>query len=201
MLLNQNLYNDNEVYITPSEIIEFMYCPRFIYFMKCLGIRQFEEKRYKVIKGRKIHKNKSTQDYVRTKIGGIKKNENVYLISKKLGLKGIVDEVYKLKDRSLAPVDFKYAEYKEKEFLTYKTQMALYSLIMEEQFKSKVNKMFLVYVRSKNLIKEIDFDEKIKKEIKKTLDDYKKVVEGYYPKATKYKTRCIDCCYKNICDR
>lgn len=201
MSLTQSLYNENEVYITPSEIIEFMYCPRFTYFMKCLSIRQFEEKRYKVIKGRKVHENKSRQDYIRQKIGGILKNKNVYLISKTLGLKGIVDEIYKLRDGSYAPVDFKYAEYKEKEFLTYKTQMALYSLIIEEQFNCKVNKMFLVYARSKNLIKEIVLDDKTRKETQKALDQYKKVVSGYYPKSTRYKARCIDCCYQNICER
>jgi hypothetical protein len=54
---SQNFFNENQYYITPSEIIEFLYCKRFIYFMKCLGIRQYEEKRYKVQKGREIHEN------------------------------------------------------------------------------------------------------------------------------------------------
>ena len=44
----QNSFNEFNYYITPSDIIEFLYCKRFIYYMKCLGIEQYEEKRYKV---------------------------------------------------------------------------------------------------------------------------------------------------------
>lgn len=203
MWSTQSLFNENEVYITPSEIIEFMYCPRFIYFMKCLGIRQYEESRYKVIKGRNVHEDKSKQniDYVRKKIGGEAKYQDVYLVSKAVGIRGIVDEIYKLKDGSYAPLDYKYAEYKEKDFLTYKTQMALYSLAIEEMYNCKVSKMFLVYVRSKNMLKEIEFDEKLRKQAKKALEDYKKVTYGYYPKATRSKARCLDCCYRNICEK
>ncbi|MBT9146133.1 MAG: hypothetical protein DDT42_02015 [candidate division WS2 bacterium] len=25
------------------------------------------------------------------------------------------------------------------------------------------------------------------------------IQKGFYPKATKYKARCVDCCYRNIC--
>lgn len=202
MWSTQSLFNENEVYITPSEIIEFMYCPRFIYFMKCLGIRQYEENRYKVVKGRNVHEDKSKQnvEYVRKKIGGAVKYQNVYLVSKTIGIRGIVDEIYKLKDGSYAPLDYKYAEYKEKDFLTYQTQMALYSLAVEEMYNCTVSKMFLIYVRSKNILKEIDFDEKLRKQTKKALEDYKKVIYGYYPKATRYKARCLDCCYRNICE-
>lgn len=43
------------VYITPSEVIEYLYCPRFIYFMNCLGIAQHEDQRFMVLKGREVH--------------------------------------------------------------------------------------------------------------------------------------------------
>ena len=33
----------------------------------------------------------------------------------------------------------------------------------------------------------------------KDIRDYFKVMEGYFPKATSSKARCIDCCYRNIC--
>jgi CRISPR-associated exonuclease Cas4 len=171
--------------------------------MKCLGIRQYEEKRYKVAKGKNIHVDKSNTNvnYVRKKINGISKYINVYLISKKLGFKGIVDEIYQLTDGNLAPLDYKYAEYSERDFLTYKMQMALYSLLIEDIYKSKVEKMFLVYFRSNNLIKELQFDEGTKEKAIEAVKDYKKVMMGYYPGATKYRARCIDCCYRNICNK
>ncbi|OQX06467.1 MAG: CRISPR-associated protein Cas4, partial [Desulfobacteraceae bacterium IS3] len=44
------------ILLTPSEIIEYFYCPRFIYFIFSLGIDQHEEKRFKVLMGREVHK-------------------------------------------------------------------------------------------------------------------------------------------------
>ena len=57
--------------ITPSLVIEYLYCPRFIYFMKVLEISQNEGSRYKVQKGRDIHTYKSLTniEYKRKKIG------------------------------------------------------------------------------------------------------------------------------------
>lgn len=203
MKLYQNLFNEFEDYVTPSDIIEFLYCPRFTYFMKNLDIRQYEENRFKVQIGREKHLDKKLQNVkqIRKRIGGISKEQEKYLISKPLAVKGMVDEVYLLNDGSYAPLDYKFAEYKEKDFETYKIQMALYSLVIEEVYKSKVNKFYLVYIRSKNLLKEIDFDEKLRKKCLKYINDYKKVLNGYYPKATSSKARCVDCCYRNICEK
>lgn len=108
-------------------------------------------------------------------------------------------DCHELEDGSLVPLDYKYAIYEEREFLTYKTQMALYSLLIEDIYNYKVNKMFLVYCRSGNLLKELEFEDKDREAAIGAVNDYKKVVRGYYPKATKYKARCVDCCYRNIC--
>ena len=35
--------------------------------------------------------------------------------------------------------------------------------------------------------------------LKKDISEYTKVIEGYYPKGSKSKARCLDCCYRNIC--
>lgn len=197
----QSLYNEFEEYIMPSEIIELLYCPRFVYYMKNLGIKQYEEKRFKVQLGKDKHviKEKQVINQIRKRIKGISKKQEQYLISNKYKVKGIVDEIYLLEDGSYAPLDYKFAEYKEKDYETYKIQMALYALLIEELYEGKVNKLYLVYLRSKNLLKEIDFDDKLKKKALKYLDEYRKIREGYYPKATSSKVRCDDCCYRNIC--
>lgn len=199
----QSSFSEFEEYVTPSDIIEFLYCPRFTYFMKNLSIRQYEENRFKVQIGREKHldKKSKTINQIRKRIGGVSKEQEKYLVSKEYGLKGIVDEVYLLNDGSYAPLDYKFAEYKDKEFETYKIQMALYSLIIEDVYKASVNKFFLVYLRSKNLLKEIEFDDKLRKKCSKYVDDYGKVIRGYFPKATNSRVRCIDCCYRNICEK
>ena len=47
----------------------------------------------------------------------------------------------------------------------------------------------------KNTIKEIDISEKDILKLENDLKEYIKILEGYYPKATKTKRRCIECTY------
>ena len=169
--------------------------------MKCLSIPQFEENRFKVQKGREVHEKKESKkkQYLRKKLGVVDKQIDVDLYSKKFKIKGIVDEVVTLEDGSKAPLDYKFATFDEVVYKTYKTQMLLYSLMIEEMYNCEVKKAFLVYTRSRNLVKEIDV---ALKDIKKLETDIRasfKVVGGYFPKGTSSKARCIDCCYKNVC--
>ena len=201
MKSSQNSFDEFEYYITPSDMIEFLYCKRFIYYMKGLAIPQFEENRFKVQKGREVHKRKEAQNkqYLRKKLGVVEKKIDVDLYSKKFKIKGIVDEVITLEDGTMAALDYKFAKFDAVIYKTYRTQMLLYSLMIKEMYNCEVNKSFLVYTRSSNLVKEIEIGEKDLDKLKKDIKEYFKVVKGYYPKATASKARCMDCCYKNIC--
>jgi len=90
--------------------------------MNCLSIPQHEEQRYKVLKGREVHEQKQrlNKTYLRRKLGCVEKEMGVYLASERYHLKGIVDKVLHLSDGTLAPMDYKYAEYKERIFRTYR---------------------------------------------------------------------------------
>ena len=201
MKSSQSFFDEFDYYITPSELIEFNYCKRFIYYMKCLNIPQFEENRFKVQKGREIHSIKENENkkYLRKKLGAIDKKINVDLYSKKYKIKGIVDEVLTLNDNTMAPLDYKFAKFDEVLYKTYKEQMLMYALMIEEMYDCKVEKCFLVYTRSSNLVKEFSVEEKDISKLKKNIKEYFKVMQGFFPKATPSKARCIDCCYKNIC--
>ena len=186
--------------LTPSHIIEYLFCPRFTYFEYVLGIPQYEEKSFKVLKGRETHELKAAQniEYLRKRIGVTAKYINQYLTNGYL--RGEVDEVLELKDGTMAPLDFKFAEYKDRIFDTYKTQLYCYAILIEENFGKKVNKGYLVYVRSKNFLVEVDIEEKEKLKVKKAAENiYEIIAKNFYPAATKYKKRCISCTYKNVC--
>ena len=186
--------------ITPSHIIEYLFCPRFTFFEYVLGIPQYEEKYYKAMKGREVHDEKLEQnkEYLRQKIGVTEKHLDRYLTNELL--RGQVDEILLLNDGTMAPLDYKFAEYKEKIFETYKTQLICYALLIESNFRLKVTKGFLVYTRSKNKLVEVKIGESDKRNILVTAEKILKIIDSnYFPKATKYKLRCIDCTYRNIC--
>lgn len=188
-------------YISPSDMIEYSYCKRFIYYMKCLLIPQFEEKRYKVQKGRDIHqyKTESNRDYLRKKLKVINKLINVEVYSQLYRLKGIIDEVLFFEDGTASPLDYKYARYNNFIYNTYKTQMTMYALMIEETFNFKVNKAYIVYCLSNDKIIELNISNQLREKLFKDIEEYKKILSGYYPPKIKTNKRCDDCCYRYIC--
>jgi CRISPR-associated exonuclease Cas4 len=188
--------------IYPSQVIEYLFCPRFTYFEYVLRIPQYEEKYYKVMKGREVHDEKLIQnkEYLRQRIGVVNKYLNQYLCNEYL--RGQVDEVLELKDGTMAPLDYKYAEYKERIFNTYKTQLVCYAVLIEDNFHKNVNKGYLVYIRSNNKIIEVDISDSDKIEMKEYAKCIIHIIDrNFYPKGTKDKLKCIDCTYKNICTK
>lgn len=188
--------------ITPSIVLEYLYCPRFIYFMEVLGIPQNEETRYKVTEGRNVHKVKSLTnvDYKRKKLNVVNKIINQEMYSEKYRIHGKVDEILFIEGGSAAPLDYKYALYKDKIYRTYKIQSAMYALMIMDNYSVDVNKGYIVYTRSKNYLVEIEFTKKDFAEVENIVNDIKNIViKNYFPKRTSVKSRCIDCCYRNIC--
>jgi CRISPR-associated exonuclease Cas4 len=186
--------------LTPSHIIEYLYCPRFTYFEYVLGIPQFEEKNYKVQKGREVHDVKLDQnkEYLRRRIGAVQKLQNQYLANE--SLRGIIDEVLTFEDGTMAPLDYKFAEYKERVYETYLTQLKCYAWLIEENFNKEVKKGYLVYTRSKNLLVEVPLGGEILNDVKRAAKEIYRIIESnYFPKPTKVKSRCLNCTYKNIC--
>lgn len=188
------------VSITPSHIIEYLFCPRFIYFQYVLGIEQREEKSIKAIKGRNIHELKiiRNKDYLRKSIGVKDKILDVYLTSE--NLRGRVDEVLYLEDGSMAPLDYKFAKYKDVVYNTYKTQLVCYARLIEINYGAIVNRAYLVYVRSKNKLVKVDITLRAKESVDEYIAATTKIIsDNLFPKATGYKSRCTGCTYRNIC--
>lgn len=184
----------------PSQIIEYLYCPRYTYFEYVLRIPQYEVKFYKVNRGREIHNEKleRNKEYLRKKIGVKEKWLDQYLGTE--GLRGKVDEVLKLSDGTYAPLDYKFAQWKNRIYETYKQQLYCYAILIEEIYDGKVEKGFLVYTRSKNKLVEINIGENAKSEIRKSMDKMLEVIQGNkFPRATRVKKRCVNCTYRNIC--
>lgn len=194
--------NENsQVLVTPSDIMEHLFCPRFTYFIFSAGVPQYEKRRYKVQKGREIHDIRQSQNthYLWKKIGTIERESSVYLSSEKLRLRGIIDEILTLEDGTMAPMDFKFAEYKKSIYRTHKFQIVCYGMLIRENYNKTVNRGFILYTRS-NEFKEIPIIPKDEKELQKIIDEMMQIIDdGYFPDKCKITAKCNDCTYKNIC--
>ena len=190
------------ILITPSEVMEYLYCPRFTYFLNVLKIRQYEEKRYKVQKGREVHQQRLEQnrDYVRKKVPMLKKEQNIYLSSDTLHVRGIVDEIIYLKDGSLAPADYKFSVYQPYLYSTHKIQTALYAMLILENYRKPVHTGYIFYLRGGSKMHEVAITTKLEREATTAIEAMLNIIrEEQIPKRTSCRVRCADCCYKNIC--
>jgi CRISPR-associated exonuclease Cas4 len=91
-----------------------------------------------------------------------------------------VDEVLFLDDGTAAPLDYKFAVFKDTVFRTHKYQSALYGLMIADNYGVEVKNGFERAIALVNDVLEV-------------------IQKGFYPAATKYKARCVDCTYRNIC--
>lgn len=190
------------IFVTASELLEYLFCPRFIYFMNCLCISQHEDRRYKVQIGREVHTQRETAnvDYLRKKIGCIGKELGVWLSSPRYNIKGIVDEVLTLDDGTMAPLDYKFAEYNDRIFSTYRYQVVFYALLIQENYGKAVRRGYVCYTRSNSLIKEILITDEDFDRLKGMVGEMIAITQkGYYPEGTKNTAKCLDCCYRNVC--
>ncbi|MCF8307890.1 MAG: CRISPR-associated protein Cas4 [Bacteroidales bacterium] len=186
--------------LTPSNIIQYLYCPRFVYFEHVLKVPQNEDKSYKVQKGRTIHKYQASvnQNYLRKKIGVTGKLTEAYLSNELL--RGVVDEVLWLNDGTMAPLDYKYAKYKDRVYNTYKTQMFCYAVLIEENYQKPVKNAYLVYTRSQNKLITLEVTKEDKQNVRQSAQNILDIIQSNrFPKATRYKSRCNQCTYANIC--
>jgi CRISPR-associated exonuclease Cas4 len=193
---------ESETIITISDVLEYLFCPRFIYYMHCLDIPQYQELRFKVMEGRKVHEEKmiTNPEYLRKKLGVVKKEINVFIASKQHHIKGIVDEVLFLDDGTAAPFEYKFAEFKDTIFQTYKFQLVLHAIMIRENYHIDVKRGFLCFTRSNNHIETVEFSDA---DFERGLEIIHEILEiidkGFYPNKGKYKNKCIDCCYATIC--
>ncbi|AKB42875.1 MULTISPECIES: CRISPR-associated protein Cas4 [Methanosarcina] len=200
--IEPNSENDSGSIIRISDVLEYLFCSRFIYYMYCLDIPQHEEKRFKVIKGREVHETRklTNRDYVRKKLNCMRKDSDVFIASKQHHIKGIVDEVLFLEDGTAAPLEYKFAEYKDKIFKTYKFQLVLQALLIRENYSIEVNRAYICFTRSNSLVKEMEITTSDFKKAEKIIEEILDIVQkGLYPKTTISSRKCVDCCYRNIC--
>jgi CRISPR-associated exonuclease Cas4 len=186
--------------LTPSYIIEHLYCPRFTFYERVANVPQYEEKLYKVQRGRELHDQKleDNKPYLRRKLGVVEKWLNPYMCNEHL--RGELDEALLLADGTMAPLDYKFAEWKDRVHLTTEIQLYCYAWLIESNFDKPVHKGFLVYTRSRNKVVEVPIPPDAKERVKQAAAEVLHIIEtSQFPKGTRQKSKCATCTYRNIC--
>jgi CRISPR-associated exonuclease Cas4 len=194
--------SEQQIPLTVTHVLEHLFCPRFTYFEYVLAIPEHQEKRPLVQLGRQAHeeRRKINPTYLRKKLGVVERRFDVPLASARLGVRGEVDEVLTLEDGTMAPFDYKFAEDPGQVYQNLKMQSVLYGMMIREMFAKPVARGFLCYIRSNHRVVPMEHSESDFEEAAAVVAEILEVIRtGRFPKATRWKARCGDCCYRNIC--
>src|SRR5262249_4986679 len=131
--------------LTVTHVLEHLFCPRFTYFEYVLAVPERQERRPLVQLGWRAHEGcrHVNPHYPRRKLGVVRRQFDVPLASPALGVRGSVDEVLTLSDGTMAPFDYKFAEYDGQVYHNQKVQSALYGLLIRGAFGVPVTRGFL----------------------------------------------------------
>jgi CRISPR-associated exonuclease Cas4 len=191
----------HDVLLTPSDVLEHLFCGRFTFFERHLLIPEFQERREKVRRGRDLHavREVTNRAYLRKRLGVKEKRIDVSLTSTRHQLRGRLDEVLFFEDGTAGPLDYKFAKYPGRIYTTLRIQSAIYALLIRENFGVPIRRGYIVYTRSKNQVIEVTYApedfERIGRVVREILDV---VQRGTLPRRAPA-SRCADCCYRFIC--
>jgi CRISPR-associated exonuclease Cas4 len=185
--------------INVTDIKQYAYCPRIIYFTYCLPV---EKKRsFKMELGNKVHEIvielEKRRKLKRYGLSEGKRKYNLWLKSGDLGISGKLDMLI-CTPAEYFPVDFKNSSGNPGKNYLY--QLGAYGLLVEENFLCKVKCGFIYLIPQKDC-RIVEFDENFKLNVKQAIFEITELIrKETMPNPTKTRSKCYDCEYKNYCN-
>ncbi|MGQ9469554.1 MAG: CRISPR-associated protein Cas4 [Nitrososphaerales archaeon] len=195
---------DEEEYIAISDIKQYHFCPRIIYFSKVLGVR--ERLTESEEKGREAHNDFHMKEKRRTTLFGLKsikptqKWTALYIRSEKLKLHGSLDMLIKNNDEFI-PVEFKNTKAPKKPQKGHIYQVVAYSLLIEENFHTIVKRVAIYYSKEDKILI-IPLTEEMRNHVLWTLERILKIIRTEkLPETLPPESKCKSCGYLWVCKR
>ncbi len=188
----------NPLELKVSDIKQYFYCPRVVYFYYVLPVSV--KTTFKMDYGGEAHIRWEDLEKRRTfKRYGLAAGERFFgsfLKSERLGLVGKLDLHIKAAGEYI-PVEFKYTS--GTVGLGHKYQLAAYAMLLEDTYNVSVKSGFIYLIVSKK-IEEVFFLQDIRIQVKKIMSKIRKMVtDEEMPEANRIRSRCRDCEYLNFC--
>lgn len=200
-----NLENEEMEYsVDISKIMDYIYCPRIVYYEDVLGIPSVKKNEQKLHEEMKIKEKKGNlilrrfSDNLRAK----SKGRNIFMTSKENHFHGKLDEILVIKKEDLmVPLYFKDWKYDGRLYEMYKYETAMFSMMIEENFDTESKRGYMVFLRNgindtKRLVYSEEDFEKIRRWASETRDT---ITTGKYPIKVEAGKKCKSCYYKTIC--
>jgi CRISPR-associated exonuclease Cas4 len=196
--MTANQTNDQLDFLTPTDLKQYGYCPRVLFFERCWP--DFRPRTYKMEVGLDAHENE-TKLAARRTLGklGLENGErrfDVRLFSERLRLHGIVDEII-VTPAAAYPIDYKLARQASPQ---YQLQLATYSLLIEDQWQlpAPVGYLWLI---SQRKAERVMLDGALREQAYAMLNEMRLIIEQeMMPVPTSRRAKCRDCEFRRVCN-
>lgn len=188
---------DVEPILKVSDIKQYLYCPRIIYFTYVLPVEKRATPKMEI--GKEEHlKTARLEGRRRLRSYGFEEGKrffNVYLFSSRLGLEGVLD-MYVAVPRGSFPVDFKNTY---RPAVNHKYQLLAYTLLLEDYLRQPVRGGFIYLIPSRHTVY-IEATPEARLYTKRLMGAIRSLIRReHFPAVSRSRGRCADCEYKNYC--
>ena len=208
--------------LNASDLRQYVYCPRVIYYRYCLPVRP--PPTYKMVEGKLQHEQTEELEHRRSlRAYGLTDGERVFdvrLRSDGLGVCGAMDLVI-LRRHEVIPVEFKHAESRPPVLrlrpatrplaeedradglrlgLHHKYQLAAYALLAEERWQLPARRCFVYFVPAQRAV-EVSVTDGVRRYVRRLLREMREmIVSQKVPEGTRRLGRCQECEYRRFCN-
>jgi CRISPR-associated exonuclease Cas4 len=191
----------DESMIQVSDITQYFYCPRKIYFLRVLSLSV--PPRPKMEMGKEEHEREHRRAAERKEIYGFPREEvkevlhSVAIEAPEYHLYGVIDMVLILNSGEVIPVDIKYSRFEDKK-RNWTKQLVAYSLLLESKMKVRVTRAAIFFPESKKRMM-IEISSEDKKALLSDIDTIMLIItKEVLPNVSKGK-KCSYCEMNRFC--
>jgi CRISPR-associated exonuclease Cas4 len=197
-----------EDFISVTDIKQYIYCPRIVYFDRVLRAKQIFGSQQ--ADSKQLHEDYVTKElkrkdaiYYSPEFVGAEKYMNITLCSNKHNLQGNVDCIIKTARDEYIPVDYKNMHSdKGRICMQHKYQLVGYALLIEDNFNTTVKQAIVNYIPEK-LILPFEITPTMKTFVKRVIGHIKRIIKDEeLPPIRVSKYKCTGGCgHKQLCQR
>ncbi len=187
------------------DLKQYMYCPRLIFYFYCWP--DVRPTTFKMEEGQAAQDTEEARAARRSlRAYGLRRGvieNNVYLESERLGLRGKVDVVIETDDNPLGeveliPVDYKYSTRRTDMHL--KLQVLAYGLLLEE-VRGKPSRRGFVYAILRRRATEVVFTADLRLRLEQAVKEMEEIVRReWMPPPVKARAKCQVCEFRRFCN-
>ncbi len=183
--------------LTVTDVKNYIYCPRVVYYHYFLPIRpttfKMEEGKRAWERTEELEERRSLRAY---NLQDGHREFNVNLASQRLGILGKIDMAI-LRRSEVIPVEFKNTE--SKPGLNHKYQLATYGLLCEEAFHRPARRGFIYLIPAKRPI-ELHIAPEVRRFTTQIIGRIRRMLDQeQIPPPTRNRGRCRDCEFRRWC--